>query len=433
MDTKEVFANPKAKPIKVNYDEFVKQSIEEKIENKIEEEIDKKIDFESRKANKFIITLVASICGVLVIGIGTVVALSFLNSKKEVAKIEEQNNMQTVSKDIYVENSNKNENIQDDFLNEINNIPKDNREGMRLTFLGDIMMGGPKFSKLTELYSMSFKEIAYMTSKADYTITNFTTVLNETNPEKVYSKYITSKSALSALKALGVDVINLANPHILDYGVNTLDYTKNILEKDNFITYGVKDSICYLEKNNMKIGLVTSNDVVIGTRSKYVDAGVAMYSQENIEKQIKEARENANMVIVSLQYGLPNSHVVTDKMKEMARHAIDAGADMVVGYHAMGVLPVEIYKGKPILYSVGDLISDTKSEYEKQTATIDVEISKDFKVKKIVMNPVYISETETVKPEEYKKIQFLEDLERGCKQYKTPVSIQNDKVVIELN
>ena len=294
------------------------------------------------------------------------------------------------------------------------------------------MMGGNSFKKITESYSLAFKDIAYMTSKADYTVANFTTVIDEVNPENTYNKYITSKSSISALRALGVDVVNLANDHILDYGTNILENTRKVLKENNFTTYGVVDSICYMQKNNIKIGMVTANDVVIGTRSAYENAGVSMYSKEKITKDIQEAKENSNFVIVSLHYGIENVHQIQPKMKEMARHAIDAGADMVVGHHAMGVLPIEIYNGKPILYSIGHLISDTKSEYAKQTATIDVEITKDYKVKRIVMNPVYITDVETVKAEGYKLVQFLEDLEKGCSELGTPVAIENDKVVVNL-
>ncbi len=420
IKNEEVFANPKAKPVKVDYENLVKEN--EKIE--IEDKIEKK------ENNKILIVVGSVACVLLVLILASIITLSL--KPKEVANNVEIDPSTNVSNNL----ENKvltTEEEKNDFINKINESIKDDKEGMNLTFLGDIMMGGPSFKKITEAYSLSFKDIAYMTSKADYTIANFTTVIDESNPENTYNKYVTSKSAISALKALGVDIVNLANDHILDYGELILQNTKKILKENNFLTYGVGDSICYLQKNDIKIGMVTANDVVIGTRSTYENAGVAMYSKENLEKQIKEAKENSDMVIVSLHYGLENKHVVTNKMKEMAKHAIDSGADMVVGHHAMGVLPVEIYNGKPILYSIGHLISDVKSEYARQTATIDIEISKDYKVKKIVMNPVYITETETVKAEGYKLVQFLEDLEKGCKELDTPVAIENDKVVINLN
>lgn len=87
-----------------------------------------------------------------------------------------------------------------------------------------------------------------------------------------------------------------------------------------------------------------------------------------LEEDIREARKQADVVIVSWHWGLSPFQVhpgagtgeveVMDYQKEMGRFAIDAGADMVVGHHPHLPQPIEVYKGKPILYSLANFVHD---------------------------------------------------------------------------
>lgn len=95
---------------------------------------------------------------------------------------------------------------------------------------------------------MAFKNISEYTKEVDYTIANFTT--NITNLEKIEnpkSKYIVTKSVLNALNALGVDGVNIANDHMLDFGSLMFNTTRDILDDDHDII-GFKDNIVYAEK-----------------------------------------------------------------------------------------------------------------------------------------------------------------------------------------
>ncbi len=81
-----------------------------------------------------------------------------------------------------------------------------------------------------------------------------------------------------------------------------------------------------------------------------------------LEEDIQTARQQADVVIVSWHWGVSSASggagELMDYQTEMGRFAIDAGADLVAGHHAHVLQPIEVYRGKPILYCIGNLVHD---------------------------------------------------------------------------
>jgi poly-gamma-glutamate synthesis protein (capsule biosynthesis protein) len=87
-----------------------------------------------------------------------------------------------------------------------------------------------------------------------------------------------------------------------------------------------------------------------------------------LEEDIRTARAQADVVIVSWHWGLspdqvhphagPGDVEVMQYQKEMGRFSIDAGADMVIGHHSHQPQPIEVYKGRPIFYSLANFVHD---------------------------------------------------------------------------
>ncbi|MDD4772498.1 MAG: CapA family protein, partial [Eubacteriales bacterium] len=69
---------------------------------------------------------------------------------------------------------------------------------------------------------------------------------------------------------------------------------------------------------------------------------------------IAEARANADFVIAYPHWGTENTHVLERAQTEQARQYIDAGADAVVGSHTHCLQGIEHYRGRPIVYSLGN-------------------------------------------------------------------------------
>jgi poly-gamma-glutamate capsule biosynthesis protein CapA/YwtB (metallophosphatase superfamily) len=76
----------------------------------------------------------------------------------------------------------------------------------------------------------------------------------------------------------------------------------------------------------------------------------------------------------------------------MARFVIDNGADLVMGTHAIGVQPIEIYNGKPIIYTTGYFMTDLEYETTKVSYMFNLNFNKDTKLSSIEMIPIYIKD-----------------------------------------
>ena len=299
-----------------------------------------------------------------------------LNQNKEVAgniNILETNSSTKIQ--IYDENE------QDD----------NSKKTFNIAFLGELMMGGKIGEELNYNYMSAFKNISEYTSKVDYTVVNLATnVIDLKELKDTKSKYIVTKNIENAFNALGVDGINIASDHMLDFGKNVFKDTVSILEKD-YDLIGLKDTTVYVEHEGIKIAIIGVCNEVIGTEVAYTDAGIMMYNLKNIKSMIKQAKNKVNTVILLTHLGLENTHEVTDIMGWFYKELVDAGADVVLGSHALGLYPVEIYKGKPIIYSMGNLMSDTDYLLGKESGIFTIDLDENGKLKKLEILPLYIN------------------------------------------
>lgn len=260
-----------------------------------------------------------------------------------------------------------------------------------ISFLGELMMGGSIGKDLDYNYMSAFKNIAEYTSKADYTVVNLATnVIDLKKLEDTKSKYIVTKSIENAFSALGVDGVNIANDHMLDFGEGVFKDTVSILEQD-YDLIGLKDTVVYVEHDGIKIGIIGVCNEVIGTEGKYTSAGIMMYNMKQLKSMIKDAKKKVNTVVILTHLGLENTHTVTSIMSWFYKELVDAGADAVLGSHALGLYPVEIYNGKPIVYSMSNLMSDTDYLLGKESGIFTLNVNEHGKIQSLEILPLYVN------------------------------------------
>jgi poly-gamma-glutamate synthesis protein (capsule biosynthesis protein) len=96
---------------------------------------------------------------------------------------------------------------------------------------------------------------------------------------------------------------------------------------------------------------------------------------EALEKKIQESASTSDYLIVNIHWGAEYSHEQNKTQIETAHLLIDAGADLIIGHHPHVVQGIEIYKGKPIFYSLGNFIFDqTFSLDTQQCLALDIRI-----------------------------------------------------------
>lgn len=357
--------------------------------------------------NGLILTCIITVCFIAFTVVTGMILKNKVKNSTIVYKAEKDQNISTDTNTGTSEE--ENENSTDEFeevIGAISNVDEEEENNqvetltynnMTLTLLGEIMMGGEVTDNLDYYYSKAFKGIYSLTNKSDFTYANFST--NITNLEKIEnakSKYLVTKEVISGLNALGLDCVSIASDHITDYPSDIIKNTIGILENNDIFVAGRQNMPVYFEKGDKKVAIVSTNSVILGTSSNYTKNDISVYSKDNLEKNIKEAKQSADIVIADIHWGREYVYNVTSQMRQIAKVAIDAGADLVVGEHAAGVYPLEIYNGKPIIFSLGYLIGDSDLYVGKESFLFDINISKDKKLDTITMTPIYIKDKKEV-------------------------------------
>lgn len=284
-------------------------------------------------------------------------------------------------------------------IESLTNIDEEDKEEITFTALGEIMMGGNVKTSDSGSYTLAFSDVSEFTRNSDYVVSNFTT--NITSLEEIENpktKYIVTDKILNAFNALNINAVNIANDHALDFGNSVFERTKDALLNADLDVIGLKDEIVYAEKNGIKIAFIGVCNEVIGMQYYYTKAGILMYDIDLVKEKIKEAKEKADMVVVMNHLGLENTYKVTSIMSWYYKLLIDSGADMVLGSHALGIYPIEIYKGKPIIYSLGYFMHDTEIEIGKESGIFNFTLDKNGTLKEISIIPTYIKNKEKVVP-----------------------------------
>lgn len=178
--------------------------------------------------------------------------------------------------------------------------------------------------------------------KDDVTIVNFEGTL--TNASSRADKKFTFKGPASyanILKKGSVEVVNLANNHSKDFGTKGFEDTKAALKK-NKIPYCHFGTIAYKKVKGVRIAFLGFSQL----------SGV---SKQQVKEGIRAAKKKkAAIVIVSFHWGIEKDYYPSGQQKTMGRYAIEAGADLVLGHHPHVLQGIEKYKGRYIVYSLGN-------------------------------------------------------------------------------
>ncbi len=237
----------------------------------------------------------------------------------------------------------------------IRNLKSDS-SSFTLLFAGDVMLGRSVNTRMVKYsdYSWPFRKISDLMSKADLTMVNLESPFRSgCKPTDTGMVFCADPISVEGLITAGVDVANLANNHIDNQGVVGVDETIKILNENHILPIGVSKNLSskVFEIKNTKIAFLGFDDV------QPVSSEVISATPENIKSYISEAKKTADLVVTTFHWGNEYSRHGS-RQENLARLAIDSGADLVIGHHPHWVQAFEEYKGKPIYYSLGNLVFD---------------------------------------------------------------------------
>ncbi len=220
-------------------------------------------------------------------------------------------------------------------------------------FGGDVMLGRSVNAFATERgFDWPYREIKTVLAGADLTVVNLESPFAEPCPVTHDGMVFCGNTAhAQSLAASGVDLVNLANNHIYNHGVDGLKTTVATLNDAGIEAYG-RDGPVYREINGTRFAFLGYNDV------GFTPTEVTQLTEENLQRDVTEARQSADVVVVTPHWGVEYVIEPTERQRKFARLAIDSGADLVVGHHPHWVQVMELYRGKLIAYSLGNLVFD---------------------------------------------------------------------------
>ncbi len=267
-----------------------------------------------------------------------------------------------------------------------------NTVSVKLSFAGDTTLGSDLsrgycnsfidvYQKQESSYDYFFKNVKSIFDNDDLTIVNFEGTLTNSNAraDKTYAfKGLPEFSNI--LKSGGIEVANLANNHTKDYGTQGYADTVKNLNKAGVASFGI-DKPYITEIKGIKVGLLG-----------YTAWSAEAYMKNKVTHDIADLREQgADIVVTSFHGGVEHDYYPNDVQKKLYRHAVDAGADVVIGHHPHVLQGIEEYNGKYIVYSLGNFsFGGNRNPSDKDTMIFQqtFEFDKDTKEKVDVVSTV---------------------------------------------
>ncbi len=233
-------------------------------------------------------------------------------------------------------------------------IPEADETIWSLAVTGDVMLGRTVNYKTIQYsdYSWAFRNVADTLRESDIAFINLENPMIKNCPVKNDGMiFCSSTRHVEGLLHAGIDVVGISNNHTMNYGISGLNDTLEVLTENNMLSVGIKNPV-YKEVKGIKIAFLAYNDI------ECLYGGIACIERKSIENEIKYAQNNSDLVIVMYHWGNEYTHQPTQRQIDFARLSIDSGADLVLGNHPHWYQPIEIYEGKVIMYSHGNLIFD---------------------------------------------------------------------------
>lgn len=180
--------------------------------------------------------------------------------------------------------------------------------------------------------------------------------------------------AVEVLRAGGIDLVSLANNHFLNGGREAVLQTLDLLDQHHIAYAGARrDREKGLEPTFVQVGQVKVGALAF-TDLSFEHGSYAKYDRDPVAARaaVTEARKHCDLLLVSVHWGEEYESMPSARQRETARALIDAGADCILGHHPHTLQGIAVYRGRPILYSMGNFIFDQREGQRMESAIFDL-------------------------------------------------------------
>ena len=213
------------------------------------------------------------------------------------------------------------------------------------------------------------EELKRIINSCDFKICNFEVPLKPNGLEPQKGMYYQHDDAPAFLEDLGFNLFSFANNHAFDYGLEGWTKTMNSFSNRPFGSgsYDNAYKVKIIEKDGIKIGLLAlcfaARFGVFDDVCEHDGYGCAYINDLKVNHIIIEAKKNVDYLIILPHDGIEYIDIPMPETIARYHDFIDYGADAVIGTHPHCPQGWEVYKDKPIFYSLGNFLFNSKQDY----------------------------------------------------------------------
>jgi poly-gamma-glutamate synthesis protein (capsule biosynthesis protein) len=235
-------------------------------------------------------------------------------------------------------------------------------------------------------YAWAWTGLNGLFKKDDLTVVNLECVVSKVgSPVPKSFNFRGDVAALPAMRAAGVEVASMANNHSYDYGPDALLDTRKNLGDNNIAAVGAGKNPqqalapALFTIKGWRIAVVGFDKVVDPAPEALAAKGhpgtAAGHDENAMIEAVRAAAGEADIVIVNIHWGVELDIQPRAADVALGHKLIDAGADVIFGGHSHRLQPLEMYKGRPIFYSLANFVWPNFSVAGATTAVAEVTVS----------------------------------------------------------
>ena len=362
--------------------------------------------------SKFLMVLIVI---VFILFINSIVLRNEKMAKNDInlSESETSSNLPEKDQNIVSDQINNTENI-----NSKSNTPIKKSATINMAFTGDIMCHNTiykdAFDSSNNSYDFSyiFDDVKYNIQTADIALGNLeTTFAGSSKGYSSYPTFNTPENLAYTLKKIGFDVLSTANNHCYDSGYSGIESTINYLDDADISHTGTyksqeeQNQILIKNVKGIKIAFLSftygTNGIKVPNDKSY---SVNLIDKNLILNQLSLAKDqDPDMICVSMHWGIEYQTSPNSKQKDLADFLFKNGADLIIGNHPHVLQSMEkrditlddgSHKDGFVVYSLGNFLADQNKNYTRNSAILNLNITKDsddkIKINSATYTPTYI-------------------------------------------
>ena len=362
--------------------------------------------------SKFLMVLIVI---VFILFINSIVLRNEKMAKNDInlSESETSSNLPEEDQNIVSDQINNTENT-----NSKSNTPIKKSATINMAFTGDIMCHNTIYkvafdsSNNSYYFSYIFDDVKYNIQTADIAVGNLeTTFAGSSKGYRSYPTFNTPENLAYTLKKIGFDVLSTANNHCYDSGYSGIESTINYLDDADISHTGTyksqeeQNQILIKNVKGIKIAFLSftygTNGIKVPNDKSY---SVNLIDKNLILNQLSLAKDqDPDMICVSMHWGIEYQTSPNSKQKDLADFLFKNGADLIIGNHPHVLQSMEkrditlddgSHKDGFVVYSLGNFLADQNKNYTRNSAILNLNITKDsddkIKINSATYTPTYI-------------------------------------------